>query len=202
MVAGVGLFAVLVAGCGSVNGEHSIATPALSTDREGPKTEHAPVRIRQIESCDVLPNEAAAGPAKIDERLPGLTLPCLTPGPDVHLASLAGRPTLVNLWATWCQPCRDEMPLLQRNYDRYGDRVAFVGVNTQDITGAAAEFLEAVDARYPQVVDTDGQLLRHLRIPGLPVTVMLDAKGRVVDKHIGELSQEDLDELVAAQKSG
>lgn len=200
VAAGIGLFAVLVTGCGSASGTAGASAPRAtsSTVSERPSFEHTPVPVPRVESCDVLPDEARGRLAPPGERLPDLTLPCLTDGSSVELASLAGRPTLVNLWASWCQPCRDEMPLLERNHRKHGDQVAFVGVDTQDITGAAAEFLEEVGVTYPQVVDTEGELLRNLRLPGLPVTVLLDSEARVVGKHIGELSQKDLDQLLAA----
>lgn len=59
------------------------------------------------------------------------------------------RPVLVNLWATWCGPCREEMPRLQAAYERFGDRVAFVGVDTQDDPQAAGEFLDEVGLTWP-----------------------------------------------------
>ncbi len=164
--------------------------------------DHEPITVAGVDSCNTLAKTADVGATR--QRLPALTLPCLTPGADVDLSELGGRSTLVNLWATWCRPCRDEMPLLQENYQRYAGQVAFVGVNTQDDAASAGEFTR-VGVTYPQVVDVDGDLLRHLRIPGLPVTVLLDENGEIAAKHIGELDQESLDELlrnVAAGQSG
>jgi thiol-disulfide isomerase/thioredoxin len=131
------------------------------------------------------------------DRLPSLRLPCLIPGPDVDLAALRGRPVLVNLWASWCGPCRDEMPVLQAAHERYGGQVQFVGVDTKDAAGHAAAFLVELGVTYPQLVDLDGQLLGHLRVPGLPVTVVLAADGTVAAKHVGELDAESVEDLLA-----
>ena len=183
------------AGSGGAAPQTSAASaPGVDLANE-PHLEHVPVEVAGLESCQVLPQ---GPPARSDgERLPALTLPCLTPGPDIDLTALTGRATLVNLWATWCRPCRDEMPLLQENYERYGDHVAFLGVDTQDDSAAAGRFLTKVGVTYPQVVDVEGELLRDLRIPGLPVTVLLDEEGDIVGRHIGELSQKSLDDLLA-----
>jgi thiol-disulfide isomerase/thioredoxin len=103
---------------------------------------------------------------------------------------------VVNLWATWCQPCREEMPMLQAAQKRYGARVQFIGVNTKDQPEWAAEFLHDVRVTYPQVVDFDGQLLASVRSPGLPVTLVLDGQGAVAGRKIGRISEERLTELV------
>lgn len=173
----------------------NVTSSPTSTSESAPALGHVATAIPGVESCDVLPQQAASGLTA--DGLPPLRLPCLTPGPDIDLSALSGRPVLVNLWATWCKPCRDEMPLLQANYERYRTQVQFLGVDTQDATEPAAEFLADVGITYPQVVDLDGDLLNHLRIPGLPVTVVLDADGRIAGKHIGELDQASIDDLLA-----
>lgn len=174
---------------GGVTGGSAPSAPAAA-----PKPTAQPVQ--GVASCAELPQDPPTHSA-VPDRLPPLRLPCLTPGPDIDLSALRGRPVLVNLWATWCDPCREEMPLLQANYERYRTQVQFLGVDTQDATEPAAEFLADVGVTYPQVVDLDGDLLNHLRIPGLPVTVVLDADGRIAGKHIGELDQASLDDLLA-----
>lgn len=195
------LTVLLLAGCGASTDPESDGRPAASgDDADQPTTTdqptHTAVAVSGVASCDVLVQAPTSEDAAAD-RLPALRLPCLTPGPDVDLSALRGRPVLVNLWATWCEPCREEMPLLQSNYLRYGADVQFVGVDTMDQGAAAAQFLLEVGVTYPQVVDTDGAVLNHVRVPGLPVTVVLDADGRIVGKHIGELTQASIDDLLA-----
>ncbi|MBJ7453002.1 MAG: TlpA family protein disulfide reductase [Blastococcus sp.] len=148
-----------------------------------------------VAGCDSF---AADGPEVPNgDTLPALSLPCLVPGEDVALDDLGDRPVLVNLWASWCAPCRDEMPLLQDAYERDGDRVGFLGVDTEDTPSAAASLLADLDVTYAHVVDRDKELLTELAAPGLPVTLAVAADGRILDRQIGQASAERLDELVS-----
>ncbi|GAA3713958.1 hypothetical protein GCM10022204_36310 [Microlunatus aurantiacus] len=159
-----------------------------------------PVTVPNLTGCGVIAqSDPPATPTKAEDALPELSLPCLTAGPPVDLARLSGRPTVVNLWATWCTPCREEMPALQAAHVRYSD-VQFLGVNTKDRADWAQEFLPLVNVRYPQVVDADGRLLATLRSPGLPVTVVLDRDGRVAGRQIGKVSAARLDQLIASAR--
>lgn len=189
------LAAAVLAGCGGSQGSGSTAPVKAGDGAKAPAVEHTPTAVPGVASCDMLP-QAVSG-EKPPGGLPSLRLECLTPGPEVDLAALRGRPVLVNLWASWCGPCRKEMPLLQENSKRRADTVQFLGVDTKDGTAQAAAFLTKAGVTYPNVVDPDGDLLAHLRVPGLPVTVLLDADGRVVGKHIGQLKQSSLDDLLA-----
>lgn len=134
-------------------------------------------------------------PAGLGPELPDLVLPCLGGGDDVDLRSAApGRPTLVNVWATWCPPCVDEVPDLVAFADKAGDRVGLVGVLTQDPATNGLEFARQFGMRYPSLVDEQGEVFRAFR-PGPPVTLFLDASGRVVHKKSGKVA--DLAELEA-----
>lgn len=131
------------------------------------------------------------------DRLPALSLPCMVPGQDVTLDDLGDRPVLVNLWASWCGPCREEMPLLQTAYERDGDVIGFLGVNTEDTPSAAASLLAELDVTYAHVVDREKELLTELVAPGLPITLAVAADGRILDRQIGQASADRLDELVS-----
>ncbi len=126
-----------------------------------------------------------------DSGLPGLTLRCLSAGPTVDPARLGGSPVLVNLWASWCMPCQQEMPALQRACARYGRQERFVGVDTEDEPDSAKGFLAAVGVHYPQVIDDRGDL-HHLGGTGIPATLILNARGRVVFTHRGQRRERDL----------
>jgi cytochrome c biogenesis protein CcmG/thiol:disulfide interchange protein DsbE len=184
------LLLATAAGCAGGSAPTSAPAPDVS-----PAPAYQPVDVAGVDSCDEVP---AAAPGKADgDRLPELRLPCLVPGPDVNLADLGGKPMLINLWATWCGPCREEMPILQDAYTRYGEEIAFLGVDTKDNAERAGSFLEEVGVTYPQLVDLDGRLLsEHLRVPGLPVTVVVDADGQVVKKHVGPFTEESLGALI------
>ena len=183
-VAAAALVAVLaLSGCGAA---------APSADDAEPTAVAAPGDVAGCESF------AADGEAVTDgDTLPALSLPCLVPGEDVALDDLGDRPVLVNLWASWCGPCREEMPRLQEAYERDGDRVGFLGVNTEDTPSAAASLLADLFVTYASVVDREKQLLTELGAPGLPVTLAVTADGRILDRQIGQASAERLDELVS-----
>ncbi|RZU30697.1 TlpA family protein disulfide reductase [Blastococcus saxobsidens] len=177
------LAAALSAGCATAQSNGTTGRTGSATAEAAPP---AP-------ACEQLPEDLV--PAGAD-ALPPLTLPCLGPGADVALDRLTGRPTLVNLWATWCGPCREEMPLLQEAYARHREQVRFLGVDVQDDPDAARWFLAEHDIDYPHAVDADGALLRELGIRGLPVTLALDADGRVVERVVGQLTSAELQRLI------
>ncbi len=168
------------AGCSSSGTDDPPDTSGLP-DPSGPYTV-------KVESCE----SGTKTTRSTDSELPALRLPCLGTGPPVDLAALAGRPTVVNVWASWCGPCRREMPGMQQVYREHGGDVRFLGVSTRDNPQAAAAFVEDLGVTYPQVIDQDGRLVRHLSAPGLPVTLVLDAQGRVNTKHIGEMKPDQL----------
>ena len=119
--------------------------------------------------------------------LPADALSCLGAGPDRPLNAGDGRPTVVNLWASWCPPCVREMPLLQRTADRAGEAVRFVGVDIEDEEASAASLLEATGVRYDQYADPEGDVRTAVRAVGLPVTLVFDAQGREVARRLGEI---------------
>jgi cytochrome oxidase Cu insertion factor (SCO1/SenC/PrrC family)/thiol-disulfide isomerase/thioredoxin len=104
-----------------------------------------------------------------------------------HLATLRGRPVVVNEWASWCPPCRDEMPLLSAASARYAGRVAFIGLNVNDSAGSARRFLGGHPVAYPSFSDDGAKIASSLgHFIGLPTTVFLDGAGRVVHAHTGQ----------------
>ena len=97
---------------------------------------------------------------------------------EKRLATLRGYPAVVNVWASWCGPCRFEFPTLQKLSARYGKQVAFLGVNSEDSDSLAREFLEEAPVPYPSYSDGDGEITdaiggRH----GLPKTAFYDRRG-------------------------
>lgn len=119
-------------------------------------------------------------------------------GERLELADFRGDPVLVNFWASWCLPCRREFPLLQAVH---GDAVQVVGVVFEDTRRRAAAFARDQGATWRSVLDPDGRIADDYGVgfrPGLPVTVAVDRRGVLVERHVGELRREDLDRLVAA----
>jgi cytochrome c biogenesis protein CcmG, thiol:disulfide interchange protein DsbE len=98
-----------------------------------------------------------------------------------RIAKLRGYPVLVNQWASWCGPCRSEFPWLQRASARYGKRVAFLGVDSQDSDAAAKTFLSEAPVPYPSYRDPDKEIGKLLKASlGLPDTSYYDKRGNLV----------------------
>lgn len=147
-----------------------------------------------LRTCAELPEVATLS------VLPAEALGCLGDGPARPVNAGDGRPTVVNLWASWCAPCVREMPLLQRTADRAGEAVRFVGVDIEDEDASAASLLEATGVRYDQYSDPEGNLPSAVRAVGLPVTLVFDAQGRQVARRLGEIKGSWLDD--ALRKAG
>jgi DsbE subfamily thiol:disulfide oxidoreductase len=94
------------------------------------------------------------------------------------MAGLAGRPTLVNVWASWCAPCRAEMPWLQRLADTGSVRV--LGVDAEDESGAASALLDELGVTFPSVFDPSNSFARGVGVVSKPMSVLVDADGRIV----------------------
>ena len=113
------------------------------------------------------------------------------------LEDLRGTPVVVNLWASWCEPCEREMPMLAQAA-RANPDVQFLGVDSLDSREGAEEFIAEFGVPFPSLFDPDGVIRTDLDSFGLPVTVFFDAEGNQVAKVDGELSQAALDEHLAA----
>jgi cytochrome c biogenesis protein CcmG/thiol:disulfide interchange protein DsbE len=136
-----------------------------------------------------------ADESSADRRAPAFSLPGVRdPTATVALSDFLGRPIVVNFWASWCVPCRKEMPALQAVSERAGGRVAFVGIDHQDGRGGATRFLDQTGVAYPSGFDPGGQVAERYRVFGMPSTFFISADGRILGEHTGELTE---DELVA-----
>jgi thiol-disulfide isomerase/thioredoxin len=110
---------------------------------------------------------------------------------DRELKALRGTPVVVNLWASWCGPCRFEIPFLQRAFRDHGTKVAFLGVNSDDSADNAAKMVRELPMPYPSVVDDRANLVGRLGARGLPVTVFYDAEGKQEYVHQGAYPSAD-----------
>lgn len=147
-----------------------------------------------VEPC--VPGEADP----VEGGLPEVTVPCFGGGPDVDLSRLRG-PLVVNFWASWCTPCREEMPILQSFYEEHGKRVDLLGVNESDTQPEAAMQLVAdTGVTYPLVADPQAELSGADPIPrlaALPLMAFVDEDGEVVHREFVVIeSQEQLEDLV------
>jgi thiol-disulfide isomerase/thioredoxin len=146
-----------------------------------------------LDPCPDQPDQPAAGP----RTLPAVTLDCLGGG-ALDLGRAPGTPTVVNLWASWCTPCREELPVIQEFADAAAGRVQVVGVISKDGVPQADSFAGDAGVTFPGAFDGEGRLMAELGLPGLPATYFLDADGALVHTETGPVdSLDELEGLVA-----
>jgi cytochrome c biogenesis protein CcmG/thiol:disulfide interchange protein DsbE len=119
----------------------------------------------------------------------------------VRLRELRGTPLVVNFWASWCDPCRAEAKVLEREYKR-SDGVLFLGVDTEDATEDARDFIDQFALTFPHVRDNGRETRRDWGVTGLPETYFIAADGRVVGHVIGTVDSEQLRDGIAAARAG
>ncbi len=129
--------------------------------------------------------------------LPPMTLQGFAGGPEVKLADLRGKPSIVNFWATWCAPCVKEMPEFAAAADEFGDEVAFLGVDVEDAPPNAEPFVKRLGIDYPLAIDPQRELYQSVGNFGMPTTLFVDADGIVRYRHTGPLDQQQLRNLAA-----
>lgn len=127
------------------------------------------------------------------------------PAPDFHLATLdggevslsehRGKPVIVNFWASWCVPCRDEVDLLRTITETYADRsLVVLGVNIQDEIENARKFVEQTKATFVHGVDEGGKVSIDFGVYGVPETFFVDAEGRIAHKIVGPVTARSMTE--------
>ncbi len=114
-------------------------------------------------------------------------------GESIRLSDLRGKVVAVNFWATWCLPCRLEMPALQARADTYGDRLAVLGVNFEETPAEVKAFRDEVGVRFPLLLDPGAVVQRLYRVVGYPTTYFIDSEGIVRFQHLGLMSGEQMD---------
>lgn len=142
----------------------------------------------------------SAPPARPDPKL-AVDLPCLGGGAPQPLAA-TGLPTVVNLWASWCEPCRDELPVINDFAREHAGQAAVLGVDTQDTETAARSIVEDYHLSYPSRSDPDGRLLALLGKRTLPATVFVAADGSVAYVYSGRALTADALAALAREHLG
>jgi len=129
-------------------------------------------------------------------QAPAFTLERLDGNGELSLAALRGKTVVLNFWASWCGPCRDEMPLLEQGSMRWkGKNVVFVGVDARDVRSDARSFLERYGVTYPNVYDGKGSLIGRYGVTAFPETYFIDVAGKVRWRIAGAVEEaSDLDE--------
>lgn len=144
-----------------------------------------------LSACDSSPSPTASA----------IPLPAVVLDDFVAELETSDRPVVVNLWASWCIPCRSEAPLLREAHARFGDRVRFVGVATEDAPSDSRAFLEEFGIQFENVSDQSGSVKGWLGAVGLPVTVFVRPGGEILRRHFGVIDDQALalgiDDLLA-----
>ena len=133
--------------------------------------------------------EATLAPSALSNDLPPLqpgtpapafTLPALDGNEEITLNGLAGNVIVLNFWASWCSPCRREMPDFQKAWEEHRDRgVVFLGIAVDDIATAARSFAQQVGVTYPLAIDPTGDTARAYRLRAVPSTYFIDPQGNL-----------------------
>ena len=124
-------------------------------------------------------------PPKIGGPAPAFSLRRLDTSGTLALASLRGKPVVLNFWASWCVPCKGEAKMLENAWQRYrAQGVVFVGIDWHDVKSDARRFLDHHGVTYPTVLDGSGSITDRYGVVGVPETYFIDRRGRLVGEHI------------------
>lgn len=190
-LAAIALVAVAVSACGSDSETNSGAKSGATAD---PKLKSLQAKAN-LQPCPTPADEATG-----EKVLADVTLDCLGGGEAVPLRKLTGTPMVVNLWASWCPPCREETPDLARFAADADDRVEMLGIASGDSSPEAAlSFLIAAKARYPSLYDEDADVQHDLGVPGLPATILVRPDGSVAKVLPKQVHYDELRDVVRSE---
>ncbi|SDS53714.1 TlpA family protein disulfide reductase [Microlunatus soli] len=186
-----GLLILLTTGCSALSPS---ATPGTTPSAQPPGASTssdpslaAAKKQAGIADCPTSDADAQAQP----DGLPAVTLPCLGGGRSVNLAGLRGTPTVINIWAQWCGPCRQEAPHLRAVAERADNKINFLGIDYDDPDPAAAiDYAGRAKWSYPQLQDQQKSIKPGLRILGPPQTLFIDESGRIAYRHNGPITSD------------
>ena len=134
---------------------------------------------------------------EVGDPVPDRSLPVLGGGGEGEIGDHRGEWVLVNLWASWCEPCRQEAPALERFHRRHGERgVTVLGINVQDNSGDALEFLREFETTYPQLRSVGDERSEAFGSTGVPENFLVDPRGRLALIQLGPVDERFLREAV------
>ena len=165
---------------GRLAGRHKVITAVIA------------VFVAAVIAVSLIGTSSGGAPAS-HPAAPGFTLTALgAPGQHISLSQYQGKPLIVNFWASWCDPCQRETPLLAGWYKQQHGRVVIVGLDENDNTANALKFARAKGVTYPVGVDPALAAANAYGVVALPQTFFLDARHRIVYRYPGALTQAEL----------
>lgn len=168
--------------------QDSTSVPTLESDIEQ-ATHTQPADTASTQEVSATATPAAA---------PDFTLPTLT-GKMVSLSDYSGKPVLINFWATWCVPCRIEMPIIQRVYEKRDGSFVVLAVNLEETHAVIQPFVDELGLTFPILMDSDGLVTWQYRVLGLPTSVFVTPAGTIYREYLGPMEEafieETLDEM-------
>ncbi len=133
----------------------------------------------------------------LNRPAPEFTLAAID-GTPLNLSALRGKTVVLNVWASWCEPCKEEADELNRSFELYKGRdVVFVGLAYNDDDGPVREFVKQYRVAYPIALDPEGRIAIDLGVTGVPETYLIDPQGRMTQKWVGPITARQLNGLLA-----
>lgn len=118
-------------------------------------------------------------------------------GRRTRLSDLEGQAVVMNFWASWCAPCKEELPAFADAHRRYQSQgVVILGINAQETAEQAQRFLDQMEVPYTVALDTRGEVMQAYNVRGLPTTVFIDRQGRIALRHAGLLNPQQLEDYI------
>jgi cytochrome c biogenesis protein CcmG, thiol:disulfide interchange protein DsbE len=192
LVAAVAIAALLLTGCGSPAAPAESAPP-MAPESVAPSPESTAglaIMKKKAGIADCPKSDPDVAPAR--SGLPDVVLPCLGGGREVRLAGLRGKPMMINVWAQWCGPCREEAPYLADVATTNESDLMILGIDHADPQPALAiEFAQLSTWKYPQLADPDVVLRAALQISGPPQTFFVRPDGTIAYRHAGSFKSAD-----------
>ena len=152
-----------------------------------------PESVKSSESLDdFVPNTGLA----VGELAPEFELRSLD-GEEINLVGMRGHPVLVNFWATWCGPCRLEMPAFQERFEQYHGDLQILAINFDESPDEVRSFVNEFGLTFDVVLDPGAKVQKLYQVRGYPTSYLIDAEGVIQVQHIGLIVESQLDEYIA-----
>jgi peroxiredoxin len=146
------------------------------------------------EDQDTNAGTAVIATAEVAQQAPDFTLTSLG-GKEVKLSNFKGRKVMINFWATWCPPCKAEMPAMQKLYDHANGYMDILAINI-DPQNDVAGFVRENQLTFPILLDETGKVNENYSIISIPTTYLINEEGRIEKKHIGAMTFEQMEEFI------